>query len=461
MQQELKIGLEIHGYLQTKEKLFCNCKAQRHSTKENIKPNTNICPICSAQPGCKPMLPNEEAIKKIIQIALILNCKISPQITWQRKHYNWPDLPKGYQNTISGAHSIPNATNGKFNDIKIREIHLEEDPASWNPETGCIDYNRSGLPLVEIVTEPDFSSIEQVEAWLNSLILSLSYIKALDKNAGIKADVNVSTKKTDFKTRVEIKNVSSIEAIKSAILAEAERQKKEEVVQETRRFDIKTGKTTRMRTKEQAEDYRFIPEPDLPIIKITTKEIEEIKKQLPETPEKKLENLIKKYKIDKKSAEVLYRNFELVEFFEKLIEKISPQIALSWVTIELLRVLNYNKSSLENPEADIKSEHLAELIQAVESKKLTELKAKQMLNDFYPKSFSISSKLKSSQRITDEKEIQVFVEKAIKQNEKASSDYKSGEKQALNFLLGEVMKLSNKRADFQVARKVLEKLLKS
>ncbi|MEM2954927.1 MAG: Asp-tRNA(Asn)/Glu-tRNA(Gln) amidotransferase GatCAB subunit B, partial [Candidatus Nanoarchaeia archaeon] len=222
-----KIGLEIHGYLQTKEKLFCRCKAARHSAKQEIKPNSFVCPICTGQPGCKPMLPNAEAIKKIIQISLLLNCKINTfekgkKLIWQRKHYDWPDLPKGYQNTLSGPYSVPVGENGEFEGIRIKEIHLEEDSAAWNPETGCIDYNRSGLPLVEIVTEPDFKNEEEVELWLKKLILTLNYIKAIDKNAGLKADVNVSTSGE----RVEIKNITSIESIKAAIKYEIERQSK-------------------------------------------------------------------------------------------------------------------------------------------------------------------------------------------------------------------------------------------
>ena len=190
MEKTAMIGLEIHEYIQTKEKLFCNCKAE-HGMKF-FKPNTNICPICTGQPGSKPMLPNSEAVKKIIQIALILGCSINPKLVWQRKHYNWPDLPKGFQSTISGAYAIPVGTNGKFEGIRIKEVHIEEDPAAWNPLTGEIDYNRSGSPQVEIVTEPDFKDEEQVINWLKQLLLTLSYIKVLDKNQGIKADVNIS-----------------------------------------------------------------------------------------------------------------------------------------------------------------------------------------------------------------------------------------------------------------------------
>ena len=222
----LKIGLEIHGYLTTKEKLFCNCKNE-HKSKE-AKPNTFICPICTGQPGSKPMLPNEEAIKKLIQIALMLNCKVNsePQkLIWYRKHYSWPDLPKGYQNTMSGTYATHIGEKGKFLDIEITEVHLEEDPAAWNPDTGQIDYNRSGAPLVEIVTEPDFKSSEQVEMWLKQMLLTMSYIKALDSDAGIKADVNVSYAGGE---RVEIKNINSIEEIKNAIEYEEKRQKNEE-----------------------------------------------------------------------------------------------------------------------------------------------------------------------------------------------------------------------------------------
>lgn len=460
---EAKIGLEIHGYLQTKEKLFCNCKAVRHAAKQNLKQNSFICPICTGQPGCKPMLPNEEAIKKIIEIGLMLNCKINSlpkTLVWNRKHYSWPDLPKGYQNTISGAYSIPVAEKGIFEKINIRDCHLEEDPASWNPETGCIDYNRSGLPLVEIVTEPDFSSAGQVADWLKELILTLSYIKAVDKNAGIKADVNISTKKTNFKERVEIKNLSSIQNIKNAISAEIARQQVESVKRETRRYDEAKNKTILMRTKELAEDYKFIPDPDLPIIKLTELQVKQIKNKLPETPKEKLEKLIKKHKLEKKQAEILYKNFDLVEFFEKLINKLPADFVLPWVTIELSRILNYANKTLE--EVNIDPEHFIQLLEAVRKKEMTELKAKQILNEFVPSSYAITTKIKQKEaKITDKKEIEKIVNMVISKNKKAVEDYKQGEKSAFNFLLGEIMKESGKRADFKISAEILKKLLKS
>ncbi|MCX6748917.1 MAG: Asp-tRNA(Asn)/Glu-tRNA(Gln) amidotransferase subunit GatB [Candidatus Pacearchaeota archaeon] len=453
---DIKIGLEIHGYLATHKKLFCKCKASRHSKE---KPNTFICPTCTSQPGCKPMLPNSQAIEKIVQVGLMLNCKINTKnLVWNRKHYSWPDLPKGYQDTMSGAYSKPLAYDGDFLGIKILECHLEEDPASWNPETGCIDYNRSGLPLVEIVTSPDFSSSQQVTDWLDKLVLTLSYIKALDKNAGIKADVNISHKSTNFQQRVEIKNLSSIENIKLAIDYEEKRQSPGKVERETRRFDPIKLETIKMRSKEQAADYRFIPDPDLPIIRLDKKQIEQIKKSLPETPEQKLEKLIKKYKIDKKNAEILYKNFELVEFFEKVAEKIPPAEALSWVTIELLRVLNWNKASLE--QVDIKPEHFIELLELVKKNKLTELKAKSLLNDFVPNSLPPSSRLKQAETISNRPELDNRVAKVIEKNPQAAEDFLAGKKEALNFLIGEIMKSSNRRADFKTSLELLKKKLK-
>ena len=184
-----RIGLEIHTYLITKEKLFCRCRASR---SKGLKPNLFICPICTGMPGAKPMLPNAEAVKKAVLIGLMLQCRINEKMTWQRKHYDWPDLPKGYQNTLSGPYAFPVGEKGKFYGIRIREMHLEEDPASWEPLTGRVDYNRSGIPLVEIVTEPDFTTAEEVGEWLKTLLHNLEYLKAVQSDAGIKADVNVN-----------------------------------------------------------------------------------------------------------------------------------------------------------------------------------------------------------------------------------------------------------------------------
>ena len=449
----IKIGLEIHGYLLTNEKLFCSCKSE-HGLKHS-KPNTNICPICTGQPGAKPLLPNKKAVDKTIQISLILGCKINPKLIWQRKHYDWPDLPKGYQNTISGPYAIPVGEKGKFLGIKITEAHIEEDPAAWNPKTGEIDYNRSGSPLIEIVTESDFKTSEQVIVWLKQLLATLSYIKAIDKNLGIKADVNVST----GGERIEIKNMNSLKNIKTAIEYEIQRQKKEPVkIQETRMFDASKSITIKMRTKEQAQDYRFISEPDLPIIKIEKSRVQKLKSQLPETPSEKLTKLIKKYKIEKASAEVLTKKLEIVEFFEEVIEKTNSKLAVRWITEELLSVLNYNKKELD--EVEIKPEHFVELLQLIEKNQITELKAKDILRSWKEKSSSPKQQGEKHSQISDKIEIQKLAQKIIRENSKAVEDYKAGKTESLNFLIGQIMRLSNKRADYKTVRDVLEKELK-
>ncbi|MBU2503551.1 MAG: Asp-tRNA(Asn)/Glu-tRNA(Gln) amidotransferase subunit GatB [Nanoarchaeota archaeon] len=458
MAQESKIGLEIHGYIDTNEKLFCSCKAI-HGAKLT-KPNINICPICTGQPGAKPMAPNSAALDKSIQTALILRCSINQNLAWQRKHYSWPDLPKGYQNTLSGPHSTPTGKNGKFLGIKIKECHLEEDPAAWNPKTGEVDYNRSGIPLIEIVTEPEFKNSGQVEKWLRELVITLGYVKALDSTAGIKADVNVSVKKSNY-TKIEIKNVNSIKNIKDVIDVEIERQNKINEIpkeQETRMYDSLKRTTKKMRSKEDAQDYRFISDPDLPEIKIAIQKIATLKKTIPETPSEKLNKLIKKHKIPKQSAEILTKNIDVVELFEKVIKKVNPKLAIRWVTEELFSVLNYNRKTLE--EISIEPSHFTELLELIENRKITEPKAREILRGWKEKSESPKANAKEHSQIGNKKEIEKAVDEIIKNNSAAVEDYKSGKHETINFLIGKVMQATNKRANYNLAKKILVEKLK-
>lgn len=407
------------------------------------------------------MLINQQAIEKLIRVACLLDCKINTKtdLLFNRKHYSWPDNPKGYQTTISGAHTKFPAEKGEYKKIGIWECHLEEDPAQWNPETGHINYNRSGLPLVEVVTAPDFKSIDEVIIWLKSFILSLSYIKAIRKTGGIKVDCNIST----YGERIEIKNLNSLENIEKALHYEIKRQLEankagEKIEQETRTYDVKSGKTIKMRGKENAADYRFIADPDLPIIKITEEEVKEVKKNLPETPDQKLEKLLSTFNVDKKDAAILTKNLELVEFFEELAEEnIDVKKNLSWITVELLRILNYNKKTLDDADIEIQPKHMAELIKTVEAGEITVLKAKQIMNDFIPKSFSIAQKGDISKIANDA--VVNICHQVIDKNQKAVLDYKAGETNSLNFLVGQVMKESNRRADFKVAKEELMKIL--
>ncbi len=456
---KVMIGLEIHGYLETKEKLFCDCE-NMHDMKL-IKPNTNICPVCTGQPGSKPMLPNSNAVNKILQIGLMLGCNVNvveegKVMVFQRKHYSWPDMPHGFQKTISGAYSTHVAEKGKFLGIRITEVHLEEDPAAWNPDKGTVDYNRAGAPLVEIVTEPDFESAEQVEEWLKKLVLTLSYIKALNKDAGIKADVNVSIK--GVSERTEVKNVNSIKEIGKVIRAEIKRHLKEKPLKmETRRWNSEEGYTELMRSKEGAADYRFIPDPDLPGLKIEKSRVDKLKKELPESPMNKLDKIIKKHGIGKIDAEVLTQNIDIAELYEKIIEKIDAKFALPWITVEWFGVLNYNKRQMDELELDVL--HFIELLDFVKAGEITVLKAKEFLRKFVPKSFSIKDEVKKSARIDDESELLKVIRKIISKNKKSVEDYKNGEKNALNFLIGQVMNETERRADYVKTRSILEKEL--
>ncbi len=498
------IGLEIHGYLDTKEKLFCNCKSV-HGAKV-AKPNTYICPICTGQPGSKPMLPNQTALNLAIKTSLALGCKINKELIWQRKHYDWPDLPKGYQNTLSGPHAFPVGIKGKFLGIHITEAHLEEDPAAWNPKTGEIDYNRSGSPLIEIVTEPDFTSAEQVIDWLKQLTLALGYIKTIDKSAGLKADVNISLPELKGE-RIEVKNVNSLRNIKTAIEFEIQRQQKPGELpkhKETRMFDEKKGITKKMREKESGEDYRFISDPDLPVIRIEASRVEKLKSSLPETPQQKLEKLIKTHKIPERYARVLTQKLEVAEFFEEVIKSEQPDqrkdkvsrgdsnslpkkeviskqrrqegersaggrgknnfvdanFAAPWITIELLRALNHEKLSLDSPEVSIKPEHFAELLTLLKQNKITEEQAKKTINKFIPRSFAPEKEFKGKEKISNKEEIESIISKVIKSNEKAVTDFKSGNPASLNFLMGQAMKESHGRADIKLVKSLLEKRLR-
>jgi aspartyl-tRNA(Asn)/glutamyl-tRNA(Gln) amidotransferase subunit B len=458
MAEKLMIGLEIHGYIETEEKLFCTCK--NYHDMKRIKPNINVCPICCGYPGSKPMLPNKSAIDRILLVAMILGCEVNTvengkPLVFQRKHYNWPDMPTGYQRTISGAYSNHVAESGKFLGIRISEVHIEEDPAAWNPETGKVDYNRAGSPLVEIVTEPDFKSSEEVNGWLRKLVLTLSYIKALNKDAGIKADVNINIK--GLSERTEIKNVNSVSEIVRAIDSEFERHKKKKPKRmETRRWNSK-GFTELMRSKEDAADYRFIPDPDLPVVWIDKERVNKLKRSLPETPMDKLDRIIEKYKIGKKDGEILTKNLDVAELYEEIIKSIDAKFALPWITVEWFGALNHNKKTMDDVE--VNSEHFVELLKLLKEGKITPHKTKDIIRKFVPKSFSPKNEVSKISKIVGESELKKVVDNVLKKNSKSVEDYKRGEKKALNFLIGQVMNATGKRADYIVVRKLFEEKL--
>ncbi|MBI3033536.1 Asp-tRNA(Asn)/Glu-tRNA(Gln) amidotransferase subunit GatB [Candidatus Woesearchaeota archaeon] len=450
---QLKIGIEVHGYIFVDAKLFCNCRIDAEAS-----PNTTICPVCTSQPGSKPMLPNKDALDRIIAIAQFLGCSLNSRLLFQRKHYSWPDLPSGYQRTISGTYSSPVGVNGNFLGIGIEEVHLEEDPARWDPETGFVDYNRSGYPLVEIVTKPDFTSAEQVREWLKRLITTLGYIRAVNPDSGIKCDVNISIS-PDF-SRVEVKNVNSLKSIVSAINYEAKRQEK--LVSSGRRVELETRawveqlqETVFMRKKELAMDYMFIPEPDLPAIHVSERYAASIRKALPEKPHEKMERYIGKLRIDRADAEILSSEILLADLFERVAAKVNPVLAARWLRRELLRVLNYNKKELQDLEFD--ESHIIQLLRLVEQGRITDEVGKKILEKLADKPFDVEAYVKDEGLLvlSDVSELERLCDEAVNSNRKAVSDYMKGEEKALNFIVGQVIARTKGRADPRKVREII------
>ncbi len=452
---DLKIGLEIHGYLnvESRKKLFCNCRISHES-----EPNIHICPVCTGQPGSKPGLPNREAVEKIIAIGLMLGCRINNELLFQRKHYSWPDLPSGYQRTMSGSFGSPVGVDGEFLGIGIEEVHLEEDPARWDPMTGNVDYNRSGFPLVEIVTKPDFESAEQVESWLKTLLTTLSYIRAVDRKAGIKSDVNVSIA-PDF-VRTEVKNVNSISSILKAIKHEEKRQKKEaKNIQQTRAYDDSTGETVFMRSKETVQDYMFIPEPDLPVIHISDRLIKDIEKDLPEKPSEKYKKYLK-LGIDKVDAKTISSEIVLAELFEKVIKKIEPGFASKWFRRDVISAINEN--GMEYDELSVNPDYLIDWFWLLQEKKASPVVLKELLVKFIRENFDVKRYVSehSLEAVSDDASLEKHCREAIRSKPEAVNDYKGGNEKAINAIVGYVMSKTKGKAEPSKLNRMIKEMLK-
>lgn len=454
---EIKIGLEIHIYLKTKEKLFCNCK----TPNKNSKINTHICPRCTGQPGAKPMPPNKTALFHVLKLGLAFNSKITKQTYFQRKHYSWPDMPTGFQRTVSGGSVKPNCIGGEFNKIRIEEIHLEEDPAAWDPITGEVNYNRAGFALAELVTKPDFKSTEELKDWLLELILLLKYLGIYHEDFGIKSDVNVSVEESGFK-RVEIKNVNSYTNIVKAAQTEIKRQREavnkgENIEQQTRRYNEELDETQFMRSKENAADYRFIPEPDLPNIIIEDKIIEKLKKELPEFPAKKREKY-SKFNLSKEDVEVLVSNLYLSELFEHSLEnKLNPREVGLFLRREIPRVLNYHNQDFSDLENKNIKEEITVLIDLLGQDKISYTTAQKVLEKLYEDKFDVNKYIKENNliQVQDTSLIEELVVKALKEAPKAVEDYKAGNEKSLNFIVGIVMRETKGTAKPQVVNEIL------
>ncbi len=456
------IGLECHLALnKLNTKLFCSCK----QPSPDSKPNTKTCEICLGLPGSKPVL-NKKALQHALKLAIALNCKIAKEMVFSRKVYFYPDMPKNYQIT---QYEIPLGENGYIyldsgKKIRITRIHLEEDPGALIHPSGSIqtsqytlvDYNRAGIPLVEVVTEPDLESPEEAREFLKKLISIVSYLDIYDPELStLKADVNISIKGGQ---RVEIKNVSGFKEVEKALIYEEARQEKElPDKQHTRAWD--SNKTTFLRSKEQEADYGYIVDPDLTKIEITKDMIEKTKEAVPELAKEKTQRFIKQYKLSPVDAQVLSQEMKLANLFEKTAQKISPLLAAKWLRRELPRVMTYNKISFE--ELKIDETHLIDLLTLVEKKKITETTAQKILEKLIEKPFDVNKYVEKEKLTTtsSEGDLKKICKEAIKENPDAVKDYKNGEEKALHFITGQVMRKTRGTADPATVRKVLLKLL--
>ncbi|MCH8003058.1 MAG: Asp-tRNA(Asn)/Glu-tRNA(Gln) amidotransferase subunit GatB [Nanoarchaeota archaeon] len=462
------IGLESHIELNTNTKLFCGC-----STKGSEEPNTRTCECCLGHPGSKPIL-NKKAVEFALKLCLALNCKISKELIFSRKSYFYPDMAKNYQ--IS-QYDIPLGSKGSLKlrsgkEIGITRVHMEEDPAALVHPAGMqesayvlVDYNRSGNPLLEIVTEPELESAAEAREFMKQLITILGYLGIFDINQNIiKADANVSVKESGF-VKQEVKNITGFKEIERALQYEILRQKTEisagkKLDQETRAWDSEKGITFLLRKKETEEDYGYILDSDLVKTEITTKILDKIKKEMPELAHDKIKKFVSKHKIKQEDAEIIAAEKQLAEMFEKVSEEIDPILAAKWLRRELVRVLNYNKKELHEIEMDEK--HMIKLLRLVESKKITDNVASKILEKLIEKPFDVDEYVKKGdlEAVSDTKEIEKYCKEAINENLQAVEDYKKGEEKALNFIVGVVMRKSKGKASPKEVNEIIKKLVK-
>jgi aspartyl-tRNA(Asn)/glutamyl-tRNA(Gln) amidotransferase subunit B len=466
---DVKIGLEVHCHLTNlKTKLFCRCSADYY----NKEPNTNICPVCMGLPGSLPVL-NEEAVKQALAIAIALGAKISEKMIFYRKNYFYPDLPKNFQiSQYDKAGGQPLAVGGQIRlqdkVVRIRRIQLEEDPAkivyegsiSTSPYA-LIDYNRSGVALVEIVTEPDLTTPRQARLFLQKLRSILEHLGVCDCNleGALRCDANISVRGG---YRVEVKNIGSFKDVEKALSFEITRQKMlgAKKGMETRHWDDVRGVTVSLRVKEEEMDYRYFPEADLPPYIITKELIEEVRASLPELPDARRERLIKQYNLPLQTADILTSHKALADFFESSVKEYpkSPLKMANWIISDILGYLNRN--DLDPSSLKLKPKDFAAVVKAVEEEVINEQTGKTLILKAAATGESIEEKLFSAvSKIKDEAVIAGFVDKVFKENEKAVKDALTNER-AVNYLIGLVMKASGGKADPHITRSIIVSRLK-
>ena len=485
MEYKTTIGLEVHTELNTKSKMFCSC----FNDADQKEPNKNICPVCLAHPGTLPVA-NKEAIKKVIKAGVALNCKIARKTKFDRKNYFYPDLPKGYQ--IS-QYDMPLCEKGHLlignKKIRITRIHLEEDTGriSHLPEEKCslIDFNRSGVPLMELVTEPDITSGKEAREFAEELQLIFRYIDISEANmekGQMRVEVNISLSKDEnLGTKVEIKNLNSFKVVEKAVNYEIKRQaeileKGEKVIQETRGWNDKKEITFSQREKEEAHDYRYFPEPDIPTFNFSEEFLNEI--TIPELPNQKRERFKNEYFLEDNNIEIFIKNKELGNYFEKVISELYnwikerdvksellseekkklSKVAFNYITTDFLGLLKNNKIE----ENKIIPENFAEFITLVYKKEISSKIAKDVLEKMFDKGSDPSHIIEEGgmEEIKDEKEILKVIEEVIIENEKAVEDYKNGKDNILQFLTGQVMKKTKGMAKPEIVLKLLKEKLR-
>ena len=465
---DVVIGLEVHVELNTNTKLFCRCP-----TKGSEVPNTRTCEVCLGMPGSKPVL-NEKAVEFALRLCLALNCSISNELIFSRKSYFYPDLAKNYQIT---QYEQPLGKNGKLmlsngRLVGITRIHLEEDPASLVHPSGIresayvlVDYNRSGNPLVEIVTKPEIYSASEARDFMRLIISVLEYLEIFDINNGIiKADANISIKESDF-TRVEVKNITGFKEIESALLYEIERQsveihKGKKIICETRAWDTERQITHSLRTKETEEDYGYIIDTDLVPIDITKEMIAELKSKLPELAQEMVQRFVREYKIAVDDAEIIAGDKALAELFEKCSKKILPKLCARWIRRELIRVLNFQKKSLR--EINLDTNNFVDLLEMIQNNVITEKTAQRLIEKLAEEQFNLKVYVKKEGllMIAEESEIEKLCEEAIRENERAVIDYKNGNEKAINFVIGNVMKKSMGKAKPDTVKDIVMRMIR-
>jgi len=467
MREEVVIGLEVHIQLMTNAKMFCHCSTD-YIGKE---PNTNTCPVCLGLPGCLPVL-NKKVLEFALKTALALNCKINLINIFHRKNYFYPDLPKAYQISqydiplgVNGDIEISLPENQEKRKIGITRVHLEEDAGKLVHEGditsssySLVDYNRCGIPLAEIVTEPDFSSPEEARIFLMKLRSIVQHLGVCDGNmeeGSMRCDANVSirdTKTGALGIKTEVKNMNSFKAVKKALQFEVDRQKKllsegEKVIQETRHWDESKNITVSMRSKEEAHDYRYFPEPDLLPLQVDLKMIEETRKNLPELPEERKNRFIKDYQIPEYDAEILTSSKALGDYYEKTTSLYSNSKILSnWIMGELIRYLNEDKVEVED--SPISPDNLVEMLKLIDKGVISSKMAKEVFEKMFKTAKGASQIVKESGiiQITDENELIEIVDRVINENPKSIEDFNQGKEKALHYLVGQVMRYTDCRA---------------